>query len=161
MALGFEQTTKLISVPQVDAQPLLIQTLVNAIRAEEASAAGITYDQILDATGKADLGSGVLTGITAALRSTWKLNFSPGAYQATVDGGNLADGLSRVYNTGSPQVLLRMSAAATVVSGTGVSPSDAADAVLEGLAATGVDVKKVNGTSLVGDGSDGNPWRAA
>lgn len=119
MALTFDHVTKLIGVPQVDAQPLLVQTLVNAIRDEEASERGIAYEQILDATGKADLGGGAFTGITAALRSTWKLSFQAGAYQATVDGGNLADSLARVQNTGTPQVLIKSSAAATVVNGTG------------------------------------------
>lgn len=130
MALSFDYATKLIGVPQADAQPLTIQALVNAIRAEEASERGIANDQILDATGKADIGGGALTGITAALRSSWKLNFAAGAYQATVDGGNLADGLNRVYNTGNPQVLLRMSAAAAlVVSGSGITAQDKQDIV--------------------------------
>lgn len=119
MSLTFDHATKLIGVPQADAQPLLIQTLVNAIREEEASERGIAYDQILDASGKEDLGGGVYTGITAGLRSTWKLNFASGAYQATIDGGNLADALSRINNTGSPQVLALSSAAATVVNGEG------------------------------------------
>lgn len=128
MALSFDHATKLIGVPQADAQPLTIQFLVNSIRDEEASERGIAYDQILDATGKADLGGGVLTGITAALRSSWKLDFSAGAYQAAVDGGNLADGLNRVYNTGSPQVVLRMAAAATIVTtGSGVTAQDKLD----------------------------------
>ncbi len=163
MALTFDHATKLIGVPEADAQPLLIQDLVNAIREEEASARGIAYDQILDATGKSDLGGGVLTGITAALRSTWKLNFATGAYQAAVDGGNLADGLDRINNTGSPQVLLRSSVATTITSSSGVTPADAADAVVTALNATAipVNVTQVNSTTVVGDGSDGNPWRAA
>lgn len=119
MALSFQHATKLIDVPQADAAPLLIQTLINAIRDEEASERGIAYDQIAVASGKEDLGGGVYTGITVGLLSTWKLNFAAGAYQATVDGGNLADALARVQNTGNPQVLMRASAAATLVSGTG------------------------------------------
>lgn len=119
MALTFDHVGKLIGVPQVDAVPLLIQSLVNAIRDEEASERGITHPQILDASGKAVLGGGVVTGITAALRSTWKINFASGSYQATIDGGNLADALSRVQNTGDPQVLILASAAATIVSGDG------------------------------------------
>lgn len=133
MALTFDYASKLIGVPQVDAQPLTIQALVNAIRTEEASERGIANDQILDATGKADIGGGVLTGITAALRSSWKLNFTAGAYQAVVDGGNLADGLNRVNNTGSPQVLLRMSVATTLaVSGSGVTAQDKQD-IIDGV----------------------------
>lgn len=126
MAISFDYATKLINVPQVDAQPLMIQTLVNAIREEEASARGITYDQILDASGKETLVSGVTTGITAGLRSTWELEFESGAYQASIDGGNLADALNRVHNTGSPQVLILASAAATAVNTSGSSAPTAA-----------------------------------
>ena len=132
MALSFDYQNKLIGVPQADAQPLLLQTLIDAIRDEEASERGIVYDQIADAAGKADLGGGVMTGITVILRSTWKLSFQPGAYQAAVDGGNLADALNRIANTGNPQVVVRSSAAATVVSGSGGSyptPAQIADAV--------------------------------
>lgn len=125
MALTFDHSLKLIGVPQVDAQPLTMQALINAIRVEEASERGITHDQIADATGKNDLGGGVSTGITVALRSSWKLNFAAGAYQASIDGGNLADALSRVYNTGSPQVLVLASAAATVVNSAGTTPPSA------------------------------------
>ncbi len=125
MALTFDHSSSLIGVPQADAQPITMQTLINAIRTEEASERGIAHDQIADATGKNDLGGGVSTGITVALRSTWKLNFSAGAYQASIDGGNLADALSRVYNTGSPQVLVLASAAATVVNSSGAAPPSA------------------------------------
>lgn len=128
MALTFDHAAKLIGVPQAEAQPLLIQDLVNAIRTEEASARGIAYDQILDATGKDDLGGGASTGITASLRSTWKIQFAAGAYQATITGGNLSDALSRVSNTGNPQVLVLSSAAATLVeTGTsGLTPEESA-----------------------------------
>lgn len=132
MALTFDHQNRLIGVPQTEAQPLLIQTLIDAIREEEASERGIVYDQIADASGKADLGGGVMTGITLALRGSWKLNFQPGTYQAAVDGGNLADALARINNTGNPQVVIRASAAATVVSSSGGSyptPAQIADAV--------------------------------
>lgn len=120
MALTFDHATKLIGVPQADAQPLTMQSLINAIRTEEASARGITEPSIASAAGKDDLGDGVLTGITVSLTGAWKLNFVAGAYQATLNGGNLADALSRINNTGSPQVLIQASSAATVVNGNGV-----------------------------------------
>ncbi len=120
MALTFDHATKLIGVPQADAQPLTMQSLINAIRTEEASARGITEPGIASAAGKDDLGGGVLTGITVSLTGAWKLNFTAGAYQATLNGGNLADALSRINNTGSPQVLIQASSAATVVNGNGV-----------------------------------------
>lgn len=127
MALSFNHATKLIGVPQADAQPLTMQVLINAIRTEEASERGIAEPQIAFASGKEDLGGGVLTGITLALTGTWKLDFVPGAYQATIDGGNLSDALSRVNNSGSPQVIIRSSAAATVINGNGVVVPSAAD----------------------------------
>ena len=131
MALSFAHATKFIGVPQADAQPITLQTLINAIRAEEATETGIVDDKIADASGKADLGGGVSVGITVALLSTWKLDFAAGAYQASISGGNLADALNKVNNTGSPQVLALSSAAATVVALGGSVPTAAqnADAV--------------------------------
>lgn len=180
MALSFTHGTKRISVPQADAQPLLVQTALNAIRAEEASERGITYDQIASASGKDDLGSGVFTGITLALRSTWVIEFAAGAYQATVTGGNLADALDRVYNTGNPQVLMLASAASTLVE-TGVSgltaqesadlaaaaagadPAAISTAVVTDLHATTipVNIKKVNDADVVGSGTELDPWGPA
>ena len=133
MALSFTHATKRVYVPQADAQPLMIQNLVNAIRDEEASERGITYDQILDASGKESLGGGVMTGITAALRSSWVIEFQAGTYQAAVDGGNLADELARIYNTGSPQVLLRSSAAATVIQGSGGNTAPSVGQIAEAV----------------------------
>lgn len=124
MAITYDYTNKLVNVPQADAQPLTIQNLLNDIRAQEASVRGIVEPIICSAAGKDDLGGSVAVGITLALQSTWKLNFATGAYQATVGGGNLADALNRVYNTGSPQVLFLSSAAGTLTTqntGSGLS----------------------------------------
>lgn len=164
MALTFDHATKRINVPQADAQPLLIQTLVNAAREEEASERGIAYDPIITASGKETLKSGVTTGITAALLGTWAISFEAGAYQATIDGGNLADALARVVNTGSPQVLVLASAAATIVSGDGGSAPSAATvaaAVLAAAQATPIhtDMKRINGAIVNGTGVDGDKWR--
>lgn len=166
MALSFDHTTKLIGVPQADAQPLLVQDLVNAIRTEEASERGIAYDQILDASGKEDLGGGVYTGITAGLRSTWKLNFASGAYQATIDGGNVADVLARINNTGSPQVLALSSAAATIINGSGGSAPTAAQNAAAVLAAAQIapihaDLRSVRGQAIDGAGTESDPWGPA
>lgn len=127
MALSFTHATKRVGVPQADAQPLTLQALIDAIRDEEASERGIAYDQIADAAGKDGLGGGVMTGITVNLRSTWLLEFVSGSYQATLTGGNLADAMARIYNTGSPQVLVNSSAAATVINGNAVSVPSASE----------------------------------
>lgn len=155
---------KFIEVPQSDATPLLMQTLINAIREEEASERGIVYDQIADATGKNALGGGVQTGITVALRSSWKLNFAAGTYQATVSGGNLADALDRINNTGNPQVLVQSSAAATLVIGDGgAAPTAAqnAEAILALAQVTPIhaDVRKMNNSTVYGSGTDSDKWR--
>ena len=119
MAITFNHATKRIGVPQADAQPLTMQALIDAIREEEASERGIAYDPIADAAGKDNLGGGVMTGITVNLRSSWVIEFETGSYQAAVSGGNLSNALARIYNTGSPQVLINSSAAATVIYGEG------------------------------------------
>jgi len=119
MALTFDHASKLIGVPQADAGPLTMQALIDAIRTEEASERGIAYDPIATASGKNTLGGAVQTGITVELLSTWKLSFQAGAYQATVNGGNLADALNRIQNSGNPQVLFQSSAASTLVTGNG------------------------------------------
>lgn len=174
MALSYTYSTKRIGIPAAEAAPILMQTLINSIREQEASEQGITYDQIADATGKNDLGGGVQTGITVALRSTWKLDFEPGAYQATVTGGNLADALSRINNTGSPQVLALASAAATLAE-TGVSGLTSEEsaalltiasipaATLAAILASVIpaNVKKVNDVTIKGAGVPGNTWGPA
>ena len=166
MALSFDHVGKLIGVPQADAQPLTLQTLINAIRTEEASERGITNPAIATAAGKDDLGGGVMTGITVNLTTTWKLNFAAGAYQATLSGGNLSDALNRISNTGSPQVLVQASAAATVVNGAATvvpSASDNATATVAALNATTipVNITQVNSIHIKGVGSDANPWGPA
>lgn len=165
MALTYTYATKRIGVPQVDAQPLTMQTLINSIREEESSERGIVYDQIADAAGKDDLGGGVMTGITVNLRSTWMVEFVSGAYQATVSGGNLSDALSRVQNTGSPQVLILASTAATVIygEGGGAAPTAAQNAqATRDLFETDpppVNVTHFNGNPTQGSGQPNDPVR--
>lgn len=166
MALSFNHATRRVAVPQADAQPVLIQTLINAIRTEEASERGIVEPQIADAAGKYDLGNATATGITVNLLSTWMLEFAAGAYQATVTGGNLSNALARISNTGSPQVLVLSSAAATLIeTGTsGLTPeeSELLSGISDTLAAGAeVDVRYVNGIAIVGTGGDMDPWGPA
>ena len=113
MALAFDYTDSSIHVTgqtSVD-----VQVLVNAIRTEEASETGITYPAILDASGKADLGNSIYTGITASLID-WQLEFEAGAYSAVISGGNLVGGVEGnpvAYSSGV-QVKLIQSAAGTL-----------------------------------------------
>lgn len=114
MAITFNHATKRIHVQQVDATPLLLQNLINAIKLEESSERGIAYEPIAEATGKDDLGGGSFTGITVALEAGWMVEFEPGAYQARIDGGNFSGGLTKIANTGSPQVILQSSVATSL-----------------------------------------------
>lgn len=167
MALTFDQAAQRISVtsPQV---ALTCQDLINAIREEEASERGIVYDQIADASGKDDLGGGVSTAITVFLRDNWAVQWYAGNYTATIGGGNLVaeSGDPVAFVTGGPQVEITLSAAATVVDGSGgtaPSASEIANAVLSALQSTTipVDVAKINGTSVAGTGTPGDEWGPA
>lgn len=120
MALTFDFAAQRIRVtaPQTAVD---MQSLINAVREAESSEQGIAYDQIADASGKDDLGGGIRTAITVALRAGWALEFYPGNYTATVDGGNLvaASGDPVAHVAGGPQIEITRSAAATVVETTG------------------------------------------
>lgn len=127
MALSFDHITDLIEVsaPQTS---VLCQDLINGIREYEASAEGIVHDQIARASGKENLGDDVAVGITVELLGNWQLRFWSGNYIARVSGGNLVGGPGNdpiAYSAGV-QVLLVQSAASTVVlTGSGLSQSQA------------------------------------
>jgi hypothetical protein len=120
MAYAFDQVNALIEVtaPQ---NAVDVQDLINAIRDEEASERGITYDSIAKASGKESLGEGIKIGLTVQLLGNWQCHFWPGAYIAKIAGGNLVGGPGGdpvAYSEGV-QVLLIQSAASTVVETTG------------------------------------------
>ncbi len=77
MAIEFDHAQHLINVtaPQ---NTLNCQELIDAIRAEEATATGIRYPQIATASGKEDLGSGVYVGMTVNLMAPWQVKFWAG-----------------------------------------------------------------------------------
>jgi len=114
MAITFDHSVSRVKItsPQVD---LLIQDLVNACRLEEERL--LTKKQIIDATGKQQLSSGVGVGITATLLRDWQIEWWPGNYTATIRGGNIvaASGDPVAYVVGGPQVEITLSAAATIV----------------------------------------------
>jgi len=110
----FQNTTIEITSPQVNVD---IQELINEIRTAEASAEGIAYSKIANASGKESLGEGVYIGITVDLQNGWQLHFEPGDYTARITGGNLVGGPSGdvvAYSAGV-QVILVQSAASTLV----------------------------------------------
>ncbi len=117
-----------ITSPQVAVD---CQALYNVIAAEEATSRGICFPVIASASGKQTLSSGVLVGLTVNLIS-WQLLFYTGSYQATISGGNLVGGISSnpVAYVAGVQVVLLLSASATITSGSGgATASDIAIAV--------------------------------
>jgi len=124
MAYQFDFDSRLIYItsPQTE---VVIQDLIDEIRANEASQTGITYDKIANASGKESLGGQVNVGITVQLLD-WQIKFWEGNYIASITGGNLTGGVSGdpvAYSAGV-QVLLIQSAASTVVqvsTGSGLS----------------------------------------
>lgn len=127
MAYSFDFTNKLIEVlnPQTDVD---VQDLYDACRQAEDSEIGIQHGQIVSASGKESLGSGVSIGLTIELLE-WQLHFWDGNYMAKIAGGNLVGGVGGdpVAYTAGVQVLLIQSAASTVVqvsSGSGLSTEE-------------------------------------
>lgn len=103
---------------------IAIQDLVDTCRTLEAEQADLTYDHILDASGKQNLGGGVLVGITCTLNNAllaFEARSGPTYTQCTVNGGNLVavDSLGAYQTTPiSPtaftQVILTSSSSATL-----------------------------------------------
>ncbi len=81
---------RIITVPETDGVSITIQSLVNQIRTWEDNQANLSYAKLLSASGKEDLGSSTLVGITAKLENT-KLKFEARGTLTTcyVGGGNL------------------------------------------------------------------------
>jgi len=138
MALLINFHTQIIDVttPQTT---VLVQDLINAIRAAEVSDLGMAYPKIADATGKESLGGGVQTGITVNLYPNWQLRFWAGNYQAEIKGGNLVGGPSGnpIAYTEGVQVKLTQSAASTIVtSGGSALTTEEHDKLMSGLEIT-------------------------
>jgi len=137
MAYVFDFSAQIIDVttPQVD---VVVQDLVNEIRVQEASALGMAFPKIADATGKDDLGGGVRTGITLTLQPDWQLRFWLGNYTASITGGNLVGGLNNnpIAYTAGVQVRLVQSAASTLVSGGSALTTEEHNKLMSGLDVT-------------------------
>lgn len=106
---------------------VLIQDLLNAIRAAEFHNTGMAYPKIADASGKETLGGNVSTGITVFLYPNWQLRFWAGNYTAQITGGNLVGGINGnpIAYVAGVQVIMVQSASSTIVaSGSGLSPEE-------------------------------------
>jgi hypothetical protein len=137
MALAFNFYEQIIDVlePQTE---VVIQDLLNQIRDQEYSVLGVAFDKIADATGKDDLGGGVVTGITLTLMPNWQLRFWEGEYVASITGGNLVGGKdgNPLAFTAGVQVRLVQSAASTLVTGGSALTSEEHEKLMSGLEVT-------------------------
>jgi hypothetical protein len=179
MALEMDWNNKQIRVtsPQSD---ILVQDLVDFIRTEEAGNTGITFDQIVQASGKDSLGGVVSTGITCNLLDNWQLKFWSGSYVATISGGNLIGGFAGdpvAYTAGVQVVIIQSAASTIVISGSGITQQDkddiidgvwervitgttsAEDVVLELRRLTGNDVTKSGDIITIYEEDGVTPWR--
>lgn len=134
MGYLFNYYTQIIDItsPQVEVQ---IQELVNEIRNAEFDQYGLAYPKICDASGKENLGGGVITGITLYLYPNWQIRFWEGNYQATVRGGNIIGGLNDMPFAYVPGVQIQViqSASSTLVYGTGGLTTDEHNKLMTGL----------------------------
>ena len=126
----FNFTTALVAIDN-GVTDVDCSALYDACKLAQASEEGIIYDRIAKGSGLDTLGPGVQVGITVELLGSWQLSFTAGNYVARVAGGNLIGGPSGDPIAYSPgvQALLIQSANATVVTSTGTSPEDLANAV--------------------------------
>lgn len=87
--------TEDVHVIQVDSPfaVVTIQELVNRIRDFEEAIVNLDHPSVGDASGKQDLGGGVLVGITLQLLDNWRVQFEPRSgpliESVSVTGGNL------------------------------------------------------------------------
>lgn len=73
--VNFIQSPRIVIVDAPSTE-FLVQDIVDTLRVEEATFQGIAYPHLLDASGKADLGGGVFTGITVELQNA-QIAFEP------------------------------------------------------------------------------------
>ena len=107
MAISLNPLTKLIEITS-PTTTVTIQELVNTIRDWEDELENLSYEQVIDAVGKADLGSSVYTAITMTLSSTWQIHYWNGVTLGIIKDGNLVGGIGGepIKPTGGPDTIL-------------------------------------------------------
>jgi hypothetical protein len=131
LEMDWDNKQILVTSPQSD---VLVQNLIDFIRAAEDDEEGIVVPQIAAASGKESLGGSVATGITLELLDDWQLKFWTGSYTATISGGNLIGGIAGdpvAYTAGVQVVIIQSAASTIVVTGSGVTEQDMEDIAAE------------------------------
>jgi hypothetical protein len=113
-----------VHVIQVDSPftVVTIQDLINQIREYEDELIQLDHPKMIDASGKQDLGGGVLVGITLELLDNWRVQFEPRSgpliVPVSIAGGNIVTTNDFNDNTVKPspftQVTITSSSSATI-----------------------------------------------
>lgn len=128
VSVNWETSPRIITV-LAPSTTISIQDLVDTCRINESYIGNLTFDYLISANGKDNLGSGILVGITATLKNAvlaFEARSGPAYTQCTVNGGNLVavDGsnnnISPIYPTSFTQVVTTSSSSATLQQSTDI-----------------------------------------
>src|SRR5512137_2851892 len=127
------------------------------------------YQPAFSATGGDDLGGGLSIPPYYFLLNGWRVRPMEASHNLTITGNLFVDGggVPVVATLGTFQVNVNYTVPvqaqgiSTSGGGSGPSASAIADEIMARLAATAipVDVQKMNAADVIGDGTEGNPWR--
>lgn len=81
-------TPKLVNITSPTTE-ITVQDLVSTIRNWEDETPALSFNKVIDAVGKADLGAGVVSGIILTLGSEWRIKFWSGVGQGVIKDGTI------------------------------------------------------------------------
>lgn len=113
---------------------LTVQDLYDTLRDKSPSSEAIDETEIIDGSGKEDLGEGVLVGLTVRLLNA-QVRFEEKASPTvcTISGGNLVavdengDSMCPIASSANVTVILAQSTSASLIEGTGITEQDKLD----------------------------------
>jgi hypothetical protein len=129
MAIIFDRLNKIIEV-EAPATEVEVQDIANAIQQWQSSQENLDVPQVAKFSGKTELSSGVVVGITIELLDNWQIKFEdrtgPEWTQCVIKEGNLVGGISEnpIATSTFVQVKMIQSAAATIVTTGGSALTD-------------------------------------
>jgi hypothetical protein len=168
VAISIDWSTKVISVPLADLSivsagvyELDIETFRLALKDVEDSEEGMGFPDTHRRNAPVTL-SGTSYAQTFEILAPYTVTFENGSYRVRVVGGNhnIADRMianSVSIEIGNSAGLIEVATGGS----SGPTAGEIAAAVLAAMNATppGVDVKRMNGAGVIGDGTEGDPWR--
>jgi len=92
MAIQLNPLTKVVEIT-TPTTTVTVQELVNTIRDWEDELGNLSYNKVIDAVGKADLGGSVYTAITLTMSDTWQIQFWNGVVVGYIKDGTVVGGV--------------------------------------------------------------------